>query len=124
MREDLARVLVQATAEMGVFLEEEQVLLFTRYFQEIIAWNEKINLLSRRSSEDVLLTNAIDSLTALRSIPHREGFLLDVGSGGGFPGIPLTIARPELKVTLLESSRKKTSFLKHIIRVLLLPETM
>ena len=122
MREDLARVLVQATAEMEIFLEEEQVLLFTRYFQEIIAWNEKINLLSRRSSEDVLLTNSIDSLTALRSIPRKEGALLDLGSGGGFPGIPLKIALPEMKVSLLESSRKKTSFLKHIIRTLPLPE--
>ena len=124
MREDLARLLVQAAAEGGILLEEEQGLLFTRYFQEIIAWNEKINLLSRRSSEDVLLANAIDSLTVLRSIPSQEGALLDLGSGGGFPGIPLKIARPELKVTLLESSRKKTSFLKHIIRVLPLRETM
>ncbi len=124
MREDLARLLVQAAAEMGILLEEKQVLLFTHYFQELIAWNKKINLLSRRSSEDVLLTNAIDSLTALRSISRKDGALLDLGSGGGFPGIPLKIALPELKVTLLESSRKKTSFLKHITRMLPLPETM
>lgn len=107
---------------MGVSLGEKQLHLFNRYYQEIMSWNEKINLLSRSSSEDTLLKNFIDSLTAVQFLPKRESRVLDMGSGGGFPGIPLKIACSTLQVSLLEASRKKTSFLKHIIRTLQLAE--
>ncbi|MDP2268333.1 MAG: 16S rRNA (guanine(527)-N(7))-methyltransferase RsmG [Deltaproteobacteria bacterium] len=103
---------------MGVPLGEKQLDLFCRYYREIMSWNEKINLLSRSSSEDTLLKNFIDSLTAVQFLRERENRILDMGSGGGFPGIPLKIACSTLQVSLLEASRKKTSFLKHIIRTL------
>ena len=116
------QLLVQAASSMGVPLEEKQQNLFNHYYQEIMSWNEKINLLSRSSAEDTLLKNFIDSLSAVQFLPPRESRLLDMGSGGGFPGIPLKIACPQLHVSLLESSRKKTSFLKHLIRMLQLTE--
>jgi 16S rRNA (guanine527-N7)-methyltransferase len=122
MHGDWPQLLIQAASSMGVSLEEKQLQLFDRYYQEILVWNAKINLLSRSSSEDTLLKNFIDSLTAIRFLPKRESRVLDMGSGGGFPGIPLKIACPTLHVSLLESSRKKTSFLKHIIRMLQLTE--
>lgn len=107
---------------MGVALGEKELDLFNRYYREIMSWNEKINLLSRSSAEDTLLKNFIDSLTAVQYLPQRESRVLDMGSGGGFPGIPLKIACTLLQVSLLESSRKKTSFLKHLIRMLQLTE--
>ncbi|MDP2724720.1 MAG: 16S rRNA (guanine(527)-N(7))-methyltransferase RsmG, partial [Syntrophales bacterium] len=116
------QLLVQAASDMGINLTEEQVLLFCHYCREITAWNKKINLLSRSSSGDTLLKNFIDSLTPLPFLPHKKSTILDMGSGGGFPGIPLKIACDTLKVSLLESARKKTSFLKHLIRTLQLPE--
>jgi len=115
-------LLDEAASSMGVPLETKQLGLFDRYYREIMGWNAKINLLSRSSSEDTLLKNFIDSLTVVQLLPERGGMVLDMGSGGGFPGIPLKIACPNMQVSLLESSRKKTSFLKHIIRTLQLTE--
>jgi len=116
------QLLVQAASSMGVPLEEKQLDLFGRYHREIMSWNEKINLLSRSSSGDTLLKNFIDSLSVLQFLPTLPSHVLDMGSGGGFPGIPLKIACPTLQVSLLEASRKKTSFLKYIIRMLQLAE--
>lgn len=118
MQEDWPRLLVQAASVLGITLQERQVGLFTRYHREFTAWNEKINLLSRRFSEDTLLRHFLDSLTAVAFLPGRDCTVLDMGSGGGLPGIPLKIAVDTLKISLLEASRKKTSFLKHIIRTL------
>jgi 16S rRNA (guanine527-N7)-methyltransferase len=114
--------LARAASLMGIPLGEKQLDLFSRYYQEILSWNEKINLLSRSSAEDTLLKNFIDSLTALPFLPGQESRVLDMGSGGGFPGIPLKIACPTLHVSLLEASRKKASFLKHILRTLQLTD--
>ena len=116
------QLLVQAASSMGVSLGEKQLYLFNRYYQEIMSWNEKVNLLSRSSAEDTLLKNFIDSLTAVQFLRDRGSRVLDMGSGGGFPGIPLKIACSTLQVSLLEASRKKTSFLKHIIRTLQLAD--
>src|SRR3972149_6004976 len=122
MHENWPQLLLQAASDLGINLTEEQVLLFTHYYREITCANEKITLLSRYSSGDTLLKNFIDSLTPLPFLPHNKSALLDMGSGGGFPGIPLKIACDTLKVSLVESPRKKTSFLKHLIRTLHIPE--
>jgi 16S rRNA (guanine527-N7)-methyltransferase len=118
MREDWLRLLVQAASGLGIALNERQVDLFVRYCQELSVWNEKINLFSRSLSDDDLLGHFSDSLTAAEFLPHKESAVLDMGSGGGLPGIPLKIAIPTLKISLLDASRKKTSFLKHVVRTL------
>ena len=118
----LARLLAQTASGLGIALKEQQVDLFIRYHQELTAWNEKINLFSRTAPDDPLLKHFIDSLTAAAFLPLKESAVLDMGSGGGFPGIPLKIAVSTLKISLLEASRKKTSFLKHVIRTLQLTE--
>jgi 16S rRNA (guanine527-N7)-methyltransferase len=122
MREDWPRLLVKAASGLGIALNERQVDLFVRYRLELSAWNEKINLFSRSLSDDDLLGHFSDSLTAAAFLPHKESAVLDMGSGGGLPGIPLKIAVPTLNISLLEASRKKTSFLKHAIRTLQLTE--
>lgn len=115
--------LAQAAAGLGIILTERQADLFARYHQELTLWNEKINLFSRSSAGETLLKNFLDSLAAVPFLPPQGSAVLDMGSGGGFPGIPLKIARDNLKVTLLEASRRKASFLKHAIRTLSLAET-
>lgn len=118
MEESWPRLLTYAATSLKIKLEERQLHLFTRYHRELAAWNAKINIFSRNATDNFLLEHFIDSLAIAALLPHRESTVLDMGSGGGFPGIPLKIAIETLKIYLLEASRKKTSFLKHIIRTL------
>lgn len=123
MNEHLRKLLKDSAAAMNVALEERALDLFDRYYRELLLWNEKMNLVSVRTPEDVLIKHFIDSLTPLPYIARPQGRLLDIGTGGGFPGIPLQIAVPALQVFLLEASRKKSSFLRHLVRHLSLAQT-
>jgi 16S rRNA (guanine527-N7)-methyltransferase len=123
MNEHLLKILQDAAAAIHVALDERALDLFNRYYLELILWNEKMNLISVHRPEEVLIKHFIDSLTPLPYIARPEGSLLDIGAGGGFPGIPLKIALPALHVFLLEASRKKSSFLRHLIRQLPLAQT-
>lgn len=113
----LGDLLRQGSQEVGVSLENLQIELFTLYLQELLEWNKTFNLTGIRDPEDIVIKHFVDSLTPL---PYLEPFgrLLDIGPGAGFPSIPLKIAAPGLQVQLVEASRKKVSFLKHIIRTL------
>lgn len=102
----------------GVTLGEAELDLFSRYRQELLLWNRRINLVSGQTTREIAIRHFLDSLTPAPWIEQREGLCLDLGTGGGFPGIPLRIAFPRLRLTLVESSRKKTSFLSHIVRTL------
>jgi 16S rRNA (guanine527-N7)-methyltransferase len=110
-------LLRQTSQEVGVFLTESQLELFWLYLQELLEWNKTFNLTGIRDPEDIVIKNFVDSLTPL---PYLDRFsrLLDIGSGAGFPGIPLKIAAPELQIHIVDARRKKTSFLRHIIRTL------
>jgi 16S rRNA (guanine527-N7)-methyltransferase len=100
---------------VGVSLEDIQIEAFWLYLQELLEWNKTFNLTGISVPEDIVIKHFIDSLTPL---PYLEpsGRLLDIGPGAGFPSIPLKIAAPGLQVQLVEASRKKVSFLKHVIR--------
>lgn len=118
MKQNLGDILSVAASSIGITLRDKDLSLFETYYAELLAWNKKINLVSAKSPLDIPIKHFIDSLTPLPFIMNTSGRLLDIGTGAGFPGVPLKIAMPSLKVHLLESSRKKTSFLKHIIRTL------
>jgi len=113
----LGDLLRKFSQEVGVSLEDFQIKLFGLYLQELLEWNKTFNLTGIRDPEDIVIKHFVDSLTPL---PYLEpsGRLLDIGPGAGFPSIPLKIAASELQVQLVEASRKKISFLKHIIRTL------
>lgn len=113
----LGDLLRQSSQEVGVPLEDLQIELFGLYLQELLEWNKTFNLTGIRDPEDIVIKHFVDSLTPL---PYLEpsGRLVDLGPGAGFPSIPLKIAASELRVQLVEASRKKVSFLKHIIRTL------
>ncbi|MBU1342822.1 MAG: 16S rRNA (guanine(527)-N(7))-methyltransferase RsmG [Proteobacteria bacterium] len=85
--------------------------------KELMAWNKKINLTAIKDPLQIAEKHFIDSIAAV-SFFENETNLMDIGSGGGFPGIPIKIMMPLLKVVLIDSSRKKINFLKHVIRML------
>lgn len=92
------------------------------YLDQLKAWNASTNLTSITVDEDIVVKHFIDSLAALSADVISQGVkVLDVGSGAGFPGIPMKIVRPDLFVTLLEPAHKKASFLHFVVGVLRLP---
>lgn len=111
------RLIVHSWAhDHGIQLSTHQVELFGIYLSELSEWNKHINLTGLSSRQRIIRELLLDSLMPLPFLP-QEGRLLDLGSGGGFPAIPLKIGSPGLKVHLIESNGKKVSFLKHVIRI-------
>ena len=104
-------------SQFDVILKEWHLHLFRAYLDELWEWNEHINITGAATREEVLTNLFLDSLIPGPHLPET-GNLLDVGSGGGIPGIPLKIYRPDLTVDLLEAKSKRVSFLKHVIRLL------
>jgi len=115
---DLAKLLSGASALTGLVPGKREVSLLESYRKDILFWNNKMNLVSVKSPLDLPIKHFIDSLTAAPCFPRNDITLLDIGAGAGFPGIPLKICMGALKLYLLESQRKKASFLKHIVRKL------
>jgi 16S rRNA (guanine527-N7)-methyltransferase len=97
----------------------------TRQFEEYLAlllrWNARINLTAVRDEEGILSRHFVESIACARALPEGIQTLLDFGSGGGFPGIPIALCRPEMEVTLAESQGKKAAFLQEAVRVLGIP---
>jgi 16S rRNA (guanine527-N7)-methyltransferase len=118
MDETLIKTLSDGAAAIGVRLEAAELDLFAAYHREILLWNRRINLVSERSSREIVVRHFLDSLTPLPFLDRPEGTLIDLGSGGGFPGIPLRIALPGLQLSLVEALRKKSSFLSQVVRSL------
>ncbi len=88
------------------------------YLTELKKWNKAYNLTSLKTDEDIIVKHFLDSLLYLKVIPQGKLSVMDVGSGAGFPGIPIKIMRPEIVMYLVEPSRKKAGFLRHIISAL------
>ena len=112
-------LLQDSSAEIGVPLSTEQVQRFIVYLKQLQLWNHTFNLTSITSDDEIIIKHFVDSLAALKADDIKVGArLLDVGTGPGFPGIPLKIARMDLHVTLVEPVGKKSSFLHFIIGLL------
>jgi 16S rRNA (guanine527-N7)-methyltransferase len=103
-------------ARLGVMLEPEHLDQFRKYLDLLLTWNRKINLTAITDPEQVLDKHFLDSLAAAPLVPR--GRLIDVGSGAGFPGLAIAIVRPDVQVSLLESTGKKASFLRTVIHEL------
>jgi 16S rRNA (guanine527-N7)-methyltransferase len=115
--------ILRALGEFQLSVGDKQVLQIQQYIKTLLAWNEKINLTAIRDPLEILYRHFCESMYAAVSVPVENGRLADVGSGGGFPGLPLKIIRPELRVFLIESNLKKATFLAEIIRELELTDT-
>jgi len=111
-----AETIRRALAEFQLTLSDTQVLQIQQYIKILLQWNEKINLTAIRDPLEILNRHFCESMYAAVAVPMENGRLADVGSGGGFPGLPLKIVRPELQVFLIESNIKKATFLAEVVR--------
>ncbi len=119
-------LLRDGASRLGLSLTARQEEQFALYCRELLAWNLKVNLTAIVEYEEVQVKHFLDSLTPCLAVHDRlsqGGSLLDVGAGGGFPGIPLKIAYPSISLTLMDSVGKKGAFLEHIISDLGLDDT-
>jgi len=114
---ELEAIIKRGAAEVDVHLNQQMIKMLLIYFNELKGWNQKLNLTSLQDDRAIIIDHFIDSLSVIPHLPPT-GNLLDIGSGGGFPGLPIKIAKPELTVTLLEAKRKKINFLKQVILLL------
>lgn len=108
----------RALGEFQIPIKPEQVLLIQQYIAILLRWNEKLNLTAIRDPLEILYRHFCESMFATGAIPVDKGRLADIGSGPGFPGIPLKIIRPELELCLVESNIKKGTFLAEVVREL------
>lgn len=104
----------------SVFECNEQIInLFRLYLIELLKWNKKINLISKNDETQVVSRHFLESIAMLEMFPFPEKCsVIDIGSGAGFPGLPIKIMRPDLNVTLLDSKRYRVLFLQEIVSVL------
>jgi len=113
------RLLSDRAKELSITLTDQQLSLFSAYLKDLKRWNRVHNLTAIRDDEGIVLKHFIDSLSYLKAIPLRKGLrIIDIGTGAGFPGLPIRIVRPEILLTLIDSSMKKILFLRHICRAL------
>jgi 16S rRNA (guanine527-N7)-methyltransferase len=112
----------RALGEFQIRAEDAQLIKIQQYMRILLAWNEKINLTAIRDPLEILYRHFCESMYAAVAVPLEAGRLADVGSGGGFPGLPLQILRPGLQVSLVESNAKKATFLAEVVRELGLSE--
>jgi 16S rRNA (guanine527-N7)-methyltransferase len=134
------KLLQTGASELGLELTRDQLSAFSRYMNELLRWNQKANLTAIVAPEEMQTKHFLDSLTCLLAFPGADGgtadsaaaepdlaarlnggaglTCLDIGSGAGFPGIPLKICLPDMSLTLLESIGKKTAFLSHAVEML------
>ncbi len=115
------QLLYNSALDYGVELSQDQLNLFRIYLDELWDWNQRMNLTGLSTRERMTVELFLDSLIPVPFLPER-GRMLDVGSGAGFPGVPLKIYSPQLKTHLLEATSKKVSFLKRVVRLLRLNE--
>jgi 16S rRNA (guanine527-N7)-methyltransferase len=112
-------------AEAGLpQLDGRQVDRFENYFSLFVRWGSRVNLTSIRDEEGILSRHFVESIACAHALPVGISTLLDFGSGGGFPGIPIALCRPEIAVTLAESQGKKAAFLQEAVRMLGLSATV
>jgi len=116
-------ILAAGATSMGIQLGADVIVAFRAYREEILRWSGRINLTAFETPAEIVRQGFLDSLACAPLLPISEGRVVDVGSGAGFPAIPLALVKPGLDFTLVEPSRKKIAFLRHVVRRLDLKRT-
>jgi 16S rRNA (guanine527-N7)-methyltransferase len=118
-RADIQALLSSSASSIGINMTADHVSKFMIYLKQLKEWNKTTNLTSIVKDEEVVIKHFIDSVAAIKAENFIDGSLIfDIGSGAGFPGIPIKILRPDLRLVLVEPSKKKSSFLRYIIGLL------
>ncbi|MCE5334620.1 MAG: 16S rRNA (guanine(527)-N(7))-methyltransferase RsmG [Desulfobacteraceae bacterium] len=113
MAEKLTALILKFAGESGIRLSEPEAILCGRHAELMLEWNRRVNLTRITDPEQIVIKHVLDSILPARFLP-LDGLAVDIGTGAGFPGLPLKIIRPGLEMTLLDSSRKKISFLAFV----------
>lgn len=111
-------IIGRALSEYGLSASLQQIEQVLSYLQLLKRWNERIDLTAIQNPLEILYRHFCESMYAAVAVPIEGGRLADVGSGGGFPGLPLKIIRPELDISLIESNIKRATFLTEVVREL------
>lgn len=116
---ELTNLLIKGAKDYGIELDNNQINQFMLYMELLKSWNEKINLTAITDESEIIKKHFIDSFSILKSNVFRKGSsIIDVGTGAGFPGIPIKIIMPTTKVVLLDSLNKRVKFLNAVIEAL------
>jgi 16S rRNA (guanine527-N7)-methyltransferase len=119
MEESFKEILKEKVRNIGIELSPSQEEKFFLYYKVLKDWNRKINLTSLEGEEEIILKHFVDSLTCIIPVKKEKiERIIDIGTGAGFPGIPIKIIKPNLFITLLESQKKKVTFLEELIKIL------
>jgi len=121
LKED-KRILVEGAEKIGINLKKNHIEKFSRYLDLLIEWNQKINLTSLKTPQEIIIKHFLDSLTCIKVIDLYSNIdknsIIDIGTGAGFPGIPIKIVCPSIELFLLEARKKKSIFLEKLIKEL------
>lgn len=114
----MKNLLIALMKEWKMTPSEEELILFEKYAGLLTEWNSKMNLIGNADTNEIAVRHFMDSLSLVRMGLDDNTSLIDIGTGAGFPGIPIKILRPDIRVTLLDSNGKRLDFLREVINVL------
>lgn len=114
----LKELLIQGAKEYSLTLDDLQVESLLKYKEILKEWNEKINITAIEEDRDIIIKHYIDSMSIIPYLKNKSIKFIDIGTGGGFPGIPVKIAYNNIDVTLLDSLDKRIKFLNEVINIL------
>lgn len=109
--------ILDGAGALGISIDKRAADCLARHAAELSIWNRKINLTGIDDAFEIAIKHYVDSIAIVPMVPE-DSSVLDIGSGAGFPGIPIKVVMPSLSVILIDASRKKISFLRHVIRTL------